>query len=238
MSESKVNRGQESNQLPATVMEMLVQEERHDARWTRWAIAAAVALHVGVFAVHWPSFASEASDVEQERPRVYVMKIYEFKPPPPREVVEIKPPVQRVFIPDADPDGPEEYHREESPVKYEVPNPGFVDPRLVEIPPPAPEPSGPVVVGVDITAPEKVFAPNPHYPEVALRIRYKGTVILKCVIDSSGQVVDIEVLRPEPYGLTEAAVAAVKRWRFEPSTLNGKPVDVIYTLSVRFVPGG
>jgi len=47
-------------------------------------------------------------------------------------------------------------------------------------------------------------------------------------------VQDIKVLRGLPLGLTETAVDAVNKWRFEASTLNGKPVEVLYILTVRF----
>ena len=45
---------------------------------------------------------------------------------------------------------------------------------------------------------------------------------------------EAKVLRGLPLGLTESAVDAVRKWKFKPSTLNGKPVEVLYILTVRF----
>jgi TonB family protein len=42
------------------------------------------------------------------------------------------------------------------------------------------------------------------------------------------------VLKPLPFGLDQAAVDAVRRWKFKPGTLNGQPVDVIFNLTVNF----
>ncbi len=102
--------------------------------------------------------------------------------------------------------------------------------------PPAPEPEGPIrfVVGGNITEPKKVSGPNPLYPEAARRARIQGVVVLECTIGKDGIVNDVKVLRGLPLGLTEAAVEAVNKWRFQASTLNGKPVEVLYILTVRF----
>ena len=75
---------------------------------------------------------------------------------------------------------------------------------------------------------------NPVYPEAARRARIQGVVVLECTIGKDGRVQNVKVLRGLPLGLTETAVDAVNKWRFEPSTLNGKPVEVLYILTVRF----
>lgn len=105
-----------------------------------------------------------------------------------------------------------------------------------EIPasPPAAGVDHPLPVGGDVQAPVKLFAPSPRYPELARRARVEGAVVLKTVIDARGRVTDVEVLRSAPFGLTEAAVEAVGRWRFAPGTLRGKPVPVVFNLTVTF----
>ena len=45
---------------------------------------------------------------------------------------------------------------------------------------------------------------------------------------------EVKVLKGLPMGLDQAAAEAVKKWRFKPATLNGKPVDVYYNLTVNF----
>ena len=90
------------------------------------------------------------------------------------------------------------------------------------------------VVGGNITEPVKLSGPNPIYPEAARRARIQGVVVLECTIGKQGSVQEVKVLRPLPLGLTEAAIDAVNKWKFKPSTLNGKPVEVLYILTVRF----
>ena len=83
-------------------------------------------------------------------------------------------------------------------------------------------------------APVKVFAPSPTYTELARRSRIEGIVVLRAVIDARGTVVSAEILRGLPMGLSEAALDAVRQWRYEPATLRGRPVAVTFTLTVRF----
>jgi protein TonB len=59
-------------------------------------------------------------------------------------------------------------------------------------------------------------------------------VVLECTIGKDGRVIRVKVLRGLPLGLTESAEDAVRKWRFKASTLNGKPVEVLYILTVRF----
>jgi TonB family protein len=54
------------------------------------------------------------------------------------------------------------------------------------------------------------------------------------VIDRTGRVTEIEVAKPCPFGIAEAAIAAVESWRYAPATLNGHPVPVYMTLRVDF----
>jgi protein TonB len=69
---------------------------------------------------------------------------------------------------------------------------------------------------------------------MARQIRKGGLVIVQGVVEKDGSVTGVQVLKPEPWGLTEAAVAAVERWRFEPAQLDGEPVAVYFQLTVRF----
>jgi len=97
-------------------------------------------------------------------------------------------------------------------------------------PPPAPEPRRP---GGNVREPKKVFDVAPVYPTIAINARKEGTVILEVVIDESGVVSRTRVLRSEPL-LDEAALAAVKRWRYTPTLLNNVPIPILMTVTVRF----
>jgi protein TonB len=74
----------------------------------------------------------------------------------------------------------------------------------------------------------------PAYPELARRLRREGVVVLEAVIDRSGNVVDARVLTDPGFGLGEAALAAVRTWRYQPATLDGRPVSVYLTVTVTF----
>lgn len=219
-----------------TTAEMLALEETQDRKFTRWATGIAVILHVIIFAVHWPSFAGGLSDAQEKRTKIYVVKQVKFKQPPKREMQQIpKPKTQKVPIPDPTPDEPEPIRDEEPDEEIDfVPDDNLV----LGVPdaPPPPEPEGPVrfVVGGNITEPEKISGPNPIYPEAARRARIQGVVVLECTIGKDGTVTEAKVLRGLPLGLTEAAQDAVRKWKFKASTLNGKPVEVLYILTVRF----
>jgi TonB family protein len=92
----------------------------------------------------------------------------------------------------------------------------------------------PYPVGGDVKAPVVLVHIDPVYPEEARQARVSGTVIVETVIDHTGAVRDIKVLKGLPNGLSEAAVDAVKRWVFKPGTINGEAVDVIFNLTVNF----
>jgi TonB family protein len=92
----------------------------------------------------------------------------------------------------------------------------------------------PYHVGGDVKAPVAIVHVNPVYPEEARRERISGIVILETLIDHTGVVKEVSVLKPLPHGLSEAAVAAVKQWLFKPGTLKGEAVDVIFNVTINF----
>ncbi|HXH40731.1 MAG TPA: energy transducer TonB [Thermoanaerobaculia bacterium] len=93
---------------------------------------------------------------------------------------------------------------------------------------------GPLRVGGDVKAPVVVNRVEPLYTDEARRAGISGIVILEVVIDRNGVVTKADVLKPLPFGLDQAAVDAVKQWKFRPGTLNGVPVDVIFNLTMNF----
>jgi protein TonB len=108
------------------------------------------------------------------------------------------------------------------------------DPGAIIAPPPVPpEPQKLLRPGGQVSAPQRITANAPEYPGAARAARIEGTVILDAVIDVNGSVRDVRVLRSIAL-LDQAAVAAVRQWRYTPALLNGIPVPVIMTVTVTF----
>jgi protein TonB len=89
-------------------------------------------------------------------------------------------------------------------------------------------------VGGDVRAPVAISRPAPRYPEVARKARIEGTVLVEAIIDQVGSVVDARVLNDIGMGCGQAALDAIRGWRYEPATLNGRPVSVYLEVRVSF----
>ncbi|HPC82694.1 MAG TPA: TonB family protein [Thermoanaerobaculaceae bacterium] len=91
----------------------------------------------------------------------------------------------------------------------------------------------------DVTPPEALSRPMPPYPPVARRqsIPPRGVVILDVLVDENGAVADVKVLRGMRSQIFDnAAVEAVRAWRFKPATKNGVRVKVHTTQTITFSP--
>jgi TonB family protein len=93
----------------------------------------------------------------------------------------------------------------------------------------------PVRAGGDVKAPVVTKRVEAIPTAESLQSHVSGMVIIEVTVDESGHVVDTRVLKHLPYGLDAAAITAVKQWEFNPGTLNGKPVPVIYNVLVQFI---
>jgi periplasmic protein TonB len=74
---------------------------------------------------------------------------------------------------------------------------------------------------------------TPQYPEIAREARVQGTVVLQATISKTGVIENLRVLSGPPL-LRQAALDAVRSWRYKPYQLNGEPVDVETTVNVIF----
>jgi periplasmic protein TonB len=99
--------------------------------------------------------------------------------------------------------------------------------------PPAPRPVAPVRVHTLLRPPVRLHDVAPVYPELARAARVEGVVIIEAIISTSGSVMEARILRSVAL-LDQAAIAAVRQWRYTPSLLNGVPVPVVMTVTVRF----
>jgi TonB family protein len=85
-----------------------------------------------------------------------------------------------------------------------------------------------------VTAPRPTYRPNPEFSEQARQAKYQGTVVLTVTVSPSGKVTNVKVLSGLGMGLDEKAIEAVRRWKFEPATKDGKPVAVQVAVEVTF----
>ena len=79
-----------------------------------------------------------------------------------------------------------------------------------------------------------LFKPEPQYTEEARRNQITGTVTLRVVFSSSGQVEQIRAMHTLPFGLTEKAIAAARQIKFVPATKGGRAVSVWMQLEYNF----
>ena len=103
----------------------------------------------------------------------------------------------------------------------------------VELAAPPAVPDAPIRPGGDVAPPEKIKDVRPVYPPLAVAAGVSGVVIIEAIITREGTVRDPKVLRSVPL-LDQAALDAVRQWRYTPTRLNGVPVEVVITVTVNF----
>jgi TonB family protein len=84
------------------------------------------------------------------------------------------------------------------------------------------------------TSPVLLLKVEPQYTEEARKAKYQGTVVLHLDVDETGTPANIRVLRSLGLGLDEAAIEAVKKWKFRPATQNGAPIRMGVNVEVPF----
>lgn len=102
-------------------------------------------------------------------------------------------------------------------------------------PPPPPKAATPkrIRVGGQVEQAKLIFQPKPDYPPLAKMARIQGTVRLEAIISRDGTIQDLKVLSGHPL-LVKSALEAVQRWRYQPTLLNGEPVEVVTEIDVNF----
>src|SRR5205814_8363571 len=75
---------------------------------------------------------------------------------------------------------------------------------------------------------------RPRFPEEAKAFLLDGTVFIETEIKETGDVRIIRIQKPAGAGLDEAAVEAVRQWKYKPALLDGKPVPVFTMITVNF----
>jgi protein TonB len=100
--------------------------------------------------------------------------------------------------------------------------------------PPPPPMKRIVRVGGRISPPRPISTPPPTYPPIARAARAQGEVIIDAIIDEHGEVTEARAISG-PGLLIPAALAAVSKWTYQPTLLNGEPVSVQMHVIVNFM---
>jgi protein TonB len=94
-----------------------------------------------------------------------------------------------------------------------------------------------VRVSQGVTAGLVIHKVQPSYPPLARTARVQGAVQLAAIIGKDGTIQNLHVISGHPL-LTQAALDAVKQWRYKPYILNGEPVEVDTQITVNFTLSG
>ena len=205
--------------------------ESRDRRSMDWAILAAIVLHIGI--LYLPPVARFDSVRHFAGPEKTYFDVTFLTPiaPPPERPPEPRKTTKRQVVPILRPsDQPVNLSEllPEEDIEY------ILDPSEMELPPLEPIDDGPVSVGGDVKAPKIVYQVPPKYPELVRKAGIHGRVVLEAVINKQGFVTDVKVIGSLNSLCDEAAMDAVRQWRFEPGTRDDVPLDVIYNLTVVF----
>jgi len=90
-----------------------------------------------------------------------------------------------------------------------------------------------IQAGSVLEGPALVYRLEPEYPQAAKQMHAQGTVVLSALIGKDGRVQDLQVVSGHPL-LCQAAKAAVWKWRYRPTLINGEPVEVKTTIDINF----
>jgi TonB family protein len=103
----------------------------------------------------------------------------------------------------------------------------------VTVPPPPGAAPDPLRIGGAVKEPKLISSTMPVYPPVARQTHIQGDVVIDTQIDKDGKVVHMKALSG-PMTLRQAALDALARWRYEPSQLDGQPVEVEMIVTIKF----
>ena len=111
--------------------------------------------------------------------------------------------------------------------------PGIAGPNAAALPMPTAQPEGPTKIGGNVKEPKLITSVAPAYPLGARSSGVQGDVVIETTIDKSGNVVRMHVISG-PAMLRPSALEALKHWKYEPSRLDGEPVEVQMQVTIKF----
>jgi protein TonB len=102
--------------------------------------------------------------------------------------------------------------------------------------PPAEEPKKPVRVPITSSLAQSnlVYRVEPVYPPIARTTRTQGKVVVTAIISKDGRITQLQLVEGHPL-LVEAALTAIRQWRYKPAMLTGEPVEVVTRIEVNFI---
>jgi TonB family protein len=120
----------------------------------------------------------------------------------------------------------------------EVESVSFVSPTSAARPTPTPRiiEEQPIFPMTATLKPTILYREKARYTEEAKNQGVQGTVVLQVVFQANGAIGGVKVIRGLPYGLTESAIGAARKIKFEPAVKDGKPVSVRGSLEFTFNP--
>jgi protein TonB len=102
--------------------------------------------------------------------------------------------------------------------------------------PPSGKSGAPIRVGGRVRPPKPIVQVHPDYPVLAKQARVQGQVQVDATLDEQGNVIDMKVVSGPPL-LYQAALDALKKWKYEPTYLNDQPVSVELIVTITFQLG-
>lgn len=103
----------------------------------------------------------------------------------------------------------------------------------VKPPIPTGKPNAPIRVGGRVKPPKPIVQVRPEYPLLAKQARIQGLVQIDAVLDEQGNVIEMQVVSGPPL-LHQAALDALKKWKYEPVYLNDQPIAVEMIVTITF----
>ena len=189
-------------------------------KWFEWGLILALVMVILLF-YGFKRF--EASQVLEKQ----VDTIIEAEIIPPTQQIQKPPPPARPKIPieAEDDDVPEDLTIEEEQFDFE---------QEVEDLPPPPEEEEPIVPFYALSdKPVEIKRVNPVYPELAKKAGIEGTVVVKVLVTTKGDVEKVEILKSHPL-LDESAVEAAKQFKFKPGKQRDRFVKVWVSIPFNF----
>ncbi len=210
---------------------------RNDRQTLLFGALISACFHFVILHIH----VSQAQPHLLRRSSPKAVRIYRYTPPrqavsrPPPKVVLKKRSGPPRPIPDPSPTTPEPPRAPRAAPEFIAEAISLPEPDLSGFQPPAPpEPNLPKRIGPDGIQPQIIRQIEPVYPVTAIRARIDGYVILEVVVRKDGTVGRIKVLSSKHAILENAALEAVRKWRFQPGSIRGEPVDALMSLTVTF----